>query len=180
MRYSKPQLTKSLRRLREGSAIATTKETRGILVTICKYEYYQDPKNYEGNNEGNAKATTAQTSGHTILKESKEIKEREEGKELKNEKNNTKEFDLKFCESIYLETFKTWLEYKKQRGESYKGQKSLEACYNKLMKYSNCDLSKMKEIIDFSMSQNYAGFFPIKTNTDKRRELSVLSDSDIF
>lgn len=33
-RYSKPQLTKALRRLREGLMIETVKETRGVTVTI--------------------------------------------------------------------------------------------------------------------------------------------------
>ena len=47
--YSKPDLTKALRRLREGNMIETTKEVRGVLVTVCKYEHYQDPSNYEGN-----------------------------------------------------------------------------------------------------------------------------------
>ena len=48
MKYSKPQLTKTLRRLRERNMIETTKATRGIFITVCKYDYYQDPKNYEG------------------------------------------------------------------------------------------------------------------------------------
>ena len=81
MRYSKPQLTKSLRRLSEGNAIATTKETRGIRVKVLNYCFYQDPANYEGNNEGNAKETRRQREGHTILEErnNKENIEEEEG-----------------------------------------------------------------------------------------------------
>jgi len=65
MTYSKPQLTKSLRRLREGNMIATTKATRGVLVSICNYEYYQDPKNYEGNDEGSTKKPRRKSSGST-------------------------------------------------------------------------------------------------------------------
>lgn len=55
--YSKSQLVKALRRLREGSMIASTKATRGMVITVLKYDYYQDPKNYEGTNEGSTKDT---------------------------------------------------------------------------------------------------------------------------
>lgn len=72
--YSKPQLTKSLRRLREEHMIETTKATRGIRVTINNYERYQNPENYESNNEGNAKATRRQREGHTIDKNVKNVK----------------------------------------------------------------------------------------------------------
>jgi hypothetical protein len=66
--YSKPQLTKSLRRLREGNMIETMKATRGILVTVCKYSTYQDAKNYEGNDEGTTKEQRRKRRGHTINK----------------------------------------------------------------------------------------------------------------
>jgi hypothetical protein len=72
--YSKPQLTKSLRRLRESSMVATAKETRGLLITICNYDYYQYPGNYEGNDEGSAKETRRKQKGRTINKNEKNVK----------------------------------------------------------------------------------------------------------
>lgn len=74
MKYSKPQLTKSLRRLRERNMIATMKATRGVFVTICKYDYYQDPKNYEGNDEEIMKETRKQRGGITKNKNDKNDK----------------------------------------------------------------------------------------------------------
>ena len=55
MKYSKSQLSKSIRRMKDAGVATVTKETRGMSVTICKYDYYQDPNNYEGNSfyEGN-------------------------------------------------------------------------------------------------------------------------------
>lgn len=49
MKYSKSQLSKSIRRMRDAGVATVTKETGGMIVTICKYDYYQDPNNYEGN-----------------------------------------------------------------------------------------------------------------------------------
>lgn len=72
--YSKPQLTKSLRRLREGNMIATRKTTRGIVVTICNYDHYQTPGNYVDNDEGTAKETREKEKGHTIHKKVEEGK----------------------------------------------------------------------------------------------------------
>jgi hypothetical protein len=78
MKYSKPQLTKSLRRLRERNMIATMKATRGVFVTICKYDYYQDPKNYEGNDEEIMKETRKQRGGITKNKNEKNERIKEE------------------------------------------------------------------------------------------------------
>lgn len=70
----------------KGTMAETTKVTHGILVTICNYDKYQTPSNYEGNNEGNnerdTKETTKGTEGEQYYKEYKE---------LKNKENNSRE-----------------------------------------------------------------------------------------
>lgn len=55
-----------LRKPYEGTAketmVETTKGTHGMLVTICNYDVYQTPKNYEGNGEGNDEGTMKVTA----------------------------------------------------------------------------------------------------------------------
>lgn len=58
-RPSKKQIETALDFLRKphegttkGPSIVTTKATRGMHVTICNYNLYQDPKTYEGHNGG--------------------------------------------------------------------------------------------------------------------------------
>ena len=46
----------------KGTMIVTTKVTHGMLVTICNYNVYQDPKSYERNNERNHGQTTNVTT----------------------------------------------------------------------------------------------------------------------
>lgn len=46
--YSASQIEKSLKFLRKETMIKTMKTVRGIRITICKYDYYQDFNNYEG------------------------------------------------------------------------------------------------------------------------------------
>lgn len=74
MVYSKPQLTKSLRRLNERNMTATTKATRGVVVTIRNYDYYQDPANYGGNGGGLTKEPRKKSSGRTINNKVEEVK----------------------------------------------------------------------------------------------------------
>lgn len=76
MKYSKSQLTKALRRLHERNMIETTKEIRGVSVTICNYDYYQTLENYEGNNEGKAKDTRRSNGVITISERSIKNKEK--------------------------------------------------------------------------------------------------------
>lgn len=49
--YTKSQIEYALKYLRDKTMIKTAKTTRGMLITICNYERYQDFKNYEPNNE---------------------------------------------------------------------------------------------------------------------------------
>lgn len=70
-RYPKYQLVKAIRRLREGNMVATTKATRGVFITVLNYDKYQDPKQYEGNDEGNTKATRRQHEGTHLKQECK-------------------------------------------------------------------------------------------------------------
>lgn len=55
MRYSKSQCENAMKFLRRpgrnGSMIATRKTTRGLIITILNYNFYQNPKNYESHNE---------------------------------------------------------------------------------------------------------------------------------
>jgi len=80
--YSKTQIAKSLRNLYENKMIVTMKTTRGMIITICNYDYYQDPKNYESNSESDKKATRKQQCGDTIRKE--------RSKNVKNDNNDNK------------------------------------------------------------------------------------------
>ena len=74
---TKKQIWGTYEGLREADMIVTTKVTRGMVVTICNYDFYQDPKSYEGNNEGTAKVTRREQQGNT------------KDKNVKNEKNES-------------------------------------------------------------------------------------------
>lgn len=87
--YNESQTKKAMKALREAGRITTTKELGGVLITICNYDYYQNPKNYERTSEGTDESTTKEPSknqgGPTITRKYKKEEE------IKN--NNTEFFE---------------------------------------------------------------------------------------
>ena len=79
-----------------------------------------------------------------------------------NGKEEKPEFDFSFVEEKWKELFTEWINYKKSRNENYKTQKSLEACYRNLLKLSNNDVFKGRQVLDRAMGNNYAGLLPLK------------------
>ena len=75
--------------------------------------------------------------------------------------------DFDFISDEFLEAFSLWLEYKKDRRENYKSEKSLKACYNKLVKLSKGDPMIASQIIDEAIANNWAGFFELKNNKNE-------------
>lgn len=74
-------------------------------------------------------------------------------------------FDFSFVEKEYQEAFFKWLDYKRECGQRYKTQSSLEAAYRKLCTCCNGNSSNANAVVENSMANNYAGLFPI---TEKR------------
>ena len=108
MRYSKWDCEKAMKMLKKASMIATLKTTVGMLITICNYDQYQNPKNYESHSlSGSTKATSKPQGTDTINK---------------NEKNEKKE-DKYPCANFNL----FWQEYpkKKCKTDAYKAWKKL-------------------------------------------------------
>jgi hypothetical protein len=90
-------------------------------------------------------------------------------KKQKSDKN-TKEitdFELTLVDENFRGCFERWLNHKKKRGETYKSSDSIESCYKKLLKYSDNNPSIAEEIINDSISNNYAGFFKQKINMEQ-------------
>ena len=77
MKYSKSQIQSAMKTLRDTAMITTTKTTRGIIVKVVKYNFYQDFKNYEDSNEN---SNEDPTGNPRINKGSKERKEKKKNK----------------------------------------------------------------------------------------------------
>ena len=71
---------------------------------------------------------------------------------------------LEFVAADYKEIFSEWLTYKAERKEKYKTERSLRACYTKLLNESHNNPEEARLMIRNAMGNNYAGFFPLKPN----------------
>jgi len=76
------------------------------------------------------------------------------------EKDNLDFITDKKMKVVFLE----WLEYKKDRKEKYKSEKSLQIAYKKFVKLSDNNSETAKEIVEQSMANNWAGLFELKNN----------------
>jgi len=75
---SAKQLRRTLEGLCEGQMIVTAKVTHGIVITICDYDFYQQPASYESPCEGLTKVPAKVQQGAKYKQE------------LKNDKNEKK------------------------------------------------------------------------------------------
>lgn len=96
---------------------------------------------------------------------------------VKKNKEDKKYFDYSFVSSDWLSLFTEWVNYKKSRNEMYKTQDSLQACYRNLLKLSNNNLNKGREVIDQATGNNWAGLFPLKGGADQEEpfKLSIIT-----
>jgi hypothetical protein len=67
--YKKDHCETAMKWLKKATMITAKKTTRGLIITICNYDEYQTPENYENHNEINTNTTRKPQSRHTIEKE---------------------------------------------------------------------------------------------------------------
>lgn len=109
------------------------------------------------------------STGSDIVQEAEIIERSPVGEELakppKAPKKKT-EIDMMFVRNDFIPVVNEWLQYKKERGQTYK-QKGFDAFYSTLMDLSQGDPDKARRIIQQSMANNWAGIFALKnTNSD--------------
>lgn len=89
-------------------------------------------------------------------------------KERKVNKKKGKEIIEKL---IFIDGFKEiverWLKYKLDRKENYKSEDSIKTFYNSLLKLSNSNPKIAIDVIEQSISNNWAGIFELKNNQQK-------------
>jgi len=78
---SRKEIRKSYERFFGGTMIDTTKVTHGMVITVLNYDHYQNPKNYEGHNEGHNEIPTKVQRGAQYKQEGKEGQKRKLNKD---------------------------------------------------------------------------------------------------
>lgn len=166
--YNENHTKRAMKILREDGRVTTARAPGGVLITICNYDYYQDPKNYERTKES--------TSEDPMVELSKYHGDPTNNKNDKNDKKDKKEVTPKNSVESIIENFEInkdmanvvfdWLEYKKERKETYKSDKSIKSFITKLRNLSGNDSAIAREIVEQSFANNYAGVFELKNKSN--------------
>jgi uncharacterized protein (UPF0335 family) len=101
-KYTKTNCEVAMRVLTKEHMVNTAKSTRGMLITICNYDYYQNPNNYEVDNEIDNKSTTDRQQVDTINKNDKNDK---------NKNNILSQVEKSTCDPILLPYFEIALSF---------------------------------------------------------------------
>ena len=86
-------------------------------------------------------------------------------KQKRSYKDNNK--DREYIEKGFLKIFNRWLQYKKDKNQTYKNEDSIQAAYNSLYKLSNGSPKTASEIVERSLANNWAGLFALKNSSEK-------------
>ncbi len=148
------------------NAVGNAKVTH---VTICNNESFgifqrksNAPTNAVGNAPTNAEVETLKKQIVKLTKEIEQLKkEKEELANASKKKTARKTLDLSSVAPDFIDVVTDWLEYKKERGESYK-PKGFSSFYKKLIELSGGSSDKAQKIVEQSKSNNYAGIFQLR------------------
>lgn len=107
-------------------------------------------------------------------------KDKEKEIDIKEEKNKNI-YNLDFIENLaFKELIKEWIDYKQDIKDMYKSNKSIKACYEKLIKLSNNNISIAREIINNSIANGYKGFFELKNNKQQDKIIKNINGFSNF
>ena len=67
-----------------------------------------------------------------------------------------------------LQCYSDWIEYKCEKGQAYKSEKSARACYDQLLQLASGNSQTAQAIVLQSIAANYTGLFPLKTTTTQQ------------
>jgi len=150
MTYSKSNCEMAMNWLRKRGMIETAKTTRGMIITILNYDTYQNPKNYESNNENATKATTNEQHSDTINKNDNNVK---------NDKNKDIGDFPNLDNETFIKAFNEWKEFRKDLRKTLK-----PATITKQLEFLNKQPDPIA-CINNSIMKGYQGLFEVKNGT---------------
>lgn len=152
------QIRIALSKLENTGEISKKGANEGTYITVCNYDNYQQLEQTEGQAEGKRGANEGQAEGErgATTNNNKKDNNNEEGKE-------------------YIPAFLLWLQYKKERRQSYKSELSTTEAYSHLLNLSGNNPDTAMLIVKQSIANNWAGLFPLKTDSKQHKPAEITS-----
>jgi hypothetical protein len=117
--------------------------------------------NFEKRSEISEKRRVAGRAGAIAKQNLAKCSKGKEKKEKEN-KESIEPIDLSFIEPEYKNAFETFLQYKKDRKESYKTKQTILAAYMNLKLLSDLNPENAVKVVNQTMANNWKGLFKLK------------------
>ena len=170
---------KWIKKLQDMGMINIKSDSHYSIITICNYEDYQkkDEQQVAPIEQPLDSQVTAIEQPRDTYKNVKNVENVE--KEV-TPKNSVDSIVSKFGLNEDMgEVVFDWLEYKKERRESYKSERGIKAFVTKLKNLSGDNVAVAKKITEQSFANNWAGIFELKGgNNGKDRRDSETADRE--
>ena len=151
---------KSIHKLKNMEMIEIESNNQYSVITICKYDIYQDPHKYERTSKeqvSNNQVTSKEQVSNTTKKDKKDKKD--------------KNIILPFKDLDFLNKWNDWKKYKSKEFKfKYKSEQSEQAALSKLNNLANNKKSIAIKIINESMSNGWSGLFALKNNDGQQQK----------
>ena len=157
LRISVQQARRILTTLKSTNEITTQTTNKYTKITICKWGSYQGGKSDKQQAKQQVKEHDSQQANQQANQQ--HIEKEKNNKE--NEDNKTPIIPFEVSPE-FLPAFTLWLEYKKEKKQSYKGEKSLKATYKRLLNLSGNNPDVAMAIVEQAMANNWAGLYALK------------------
>jgi len=128
---TKHQIDMFIRWAKKSQMLTTHKTTRGMVVTICNYDYYQDLDNYKTDTETEMKPKQNRNRNDTILKKEKKEKKEKNIKPPIFPQNNDYEIE---DPPTPFDMFWLWYPKKVGKGDAEKAWKKIKSPHDTLKK----------------------------------------------
>jgi hypothetical protein len=163
---SKRKLRTCLERLKSTHEVTQQTTHDFSIITICKFDDYQ-LENYPTDTPNDTPNDTQATHQRHTEQRKSPTPPKESIEEGKNERNIFKKEKSEKEKSDWDVLFDEWLEYKKQRKETYHSQLALDRMKTKLRNLSGNNIETARAIINEAMANNWAGFFALRNDPKK-------------
>lgn len=148
------QIRTSIKRLKSTSEITSKTTNKYTIITICKYDTYK----VENISKQQAEQQATKQTNNKRTTTDKEYNNINNNKERKIPKDFS---ECSFVRNDFREVFKMWLDYKAEKKNSYKGERSAKICYDNIVKLSSSNVEVARKIIEQSIANNWDGLFEL-------------------
>ena len=93
-RYNENQMKMGMRYLMKQLMVTLVKQPRGNLITVCNYDYFQNPKNYDATSDATNETTNVQPMGNQGVPSINKNVKNEENKKNKDFLSDSTEYGL--------------------------------------------------------------------------------------